>query len=284
MSRPGRSDRFRAALARGSLLLDAAMGTRLIARGLDLARDDPCLWNLDRPEEVLDVHRRDIRAGSDAVLTNSFGANRLSLARLGRSDQVAAINRRAVELARQAVGPDRYVLGSVGPQAAHDDDATGEQILALAGAGADALFLETHKPHEARARLHRLRGLVTLPILVSVWVTDAVTGRPEGWAKDSGWDDNPPGSEEGASAYGTNCLDPEETLRLIERLKRRASVPLIAKPSAGRPDQPPVRPETFAAVVPRLLALGVRLVGGCCGTTEAHVAALRAALDAVTVA
>src|SRR5829696_8699488 len=110
MSRPGRPDRFRAALARGPLLLDAAMGTRLMARGLDLAHDDPCLWNLDRPDEVLDIHRRDLRAGSDAVLTNTFGANRLSLRRLGRSDQVAAINHRAVELARQAAGPDRLVF------------------------------------------------------------------------------------------------------------------------------------------------------------------------------
>jgi 5-methyltetrahydrofolate--homocysteine methyltransferase len=264
MSEPSHPGRFLAALARGPLLLDAAMGTRLIARGLDLAGDDPCHWNLEHPEDVLDIHRRDILAGSDAILTNTFGANRLTLRRLGRSGEVAAINQRAVELARRAAGPGRYVLGSVGPQAAADADATGEQVLALAEAGVDALFLETHQAHEARVRLHHLRGIVTLPILASIWVEGDITG----------W-----GPEEGVSAVGTNCLDLEATLRFIERLGRGAAVPLIAKPSAGRPDGPPASPESFAAAVPRLLALGVRLFGGCCGTTEAHVAALRAALD-----
>src|SRR3954470_1098837 len=111
MSEPAGSGRFRAALARGPLLLDAALGTRLIARGLDPARDDPALWNLDRPDDVLDLHRRDVAAGADALLTNTFGATRLTLARLGRSDAVVEINRRAVALARQAAGPDRFVLG-----------------------------------------------------------------------------------------------------------------------------------------------------------------------------
>src|SRR5581483_10567116 len=98
------SGKLAEALARGPILMDAAMGTRLIARGLDLAHDDPCLWCLDRPDEVLDIHRRDVAAGADAVLTNTFGANRLTLDRLGRSADVVAINRRAVELARAAAG------------------------------------------------------------------------------------------------------------------------------------------------------------------------------------
>ncbi|HEX8200837.1 MAG TPA: homocysteine S-methyltransferase family protein [Isosphaeraceae bacterium] len=284
MAEPG-PRRFRAALARGRpLLLDAAMGTRLVARGLDLARDDPCLWTLDRPDDVLAVHRRDVAAGSDALLTNTFGANRRTLARLGRPDAVVEINRRAVALARQAAGADRFVLGSIGPQAVDDVDATREQVLALTEAGADALLLETHTRHEARTRLELLRGEVAPPVVVSIIETGELPGKPAGWAKGQAWADSWLGRKGGACAYGTNCHDLEATLRLIERLAHDASAPLIAQPSAGLPGPPLAGPEAFAAAVPRLLALGVRLLGGCCGTTEAHVAALRAALDRVPVA
>src|SRR4051794_5009734 len=107
------SDRFRASMARGLLVLDAAMGTRLIARGLDLSCDDPALWNLSHPEVARGLHALDVAAGSDAVVTNTFGANRSWLARYGRAGDVAAMNRRAVELARQAAGPNRFVVGSI---------------------------------------------------------------------------------------------------------------------------------------------------------------------------
>src|SRR3954453_4253877 len=91
---PAGSDRLRAAMARGPLVLDAAMGTRLIARGLDLLGDDPALWNLSHPGVVRELHARDVAAGSDAVVTNTFGANRIWLARYGRAKDVAEINRR----------------------------------------------------------------------------------------------------------------------------------------------------------------------------------------------
>ncbi len=93
--RPGR---LVAAWNRGPLVLDAAMGTRLCARGLDLRSDDPCLWNLTHPAEVLDLHERDVSAGSQVVFTNTFGANRFWLANYDRADAVATINRRAVAL------------------------------------------------------------------------------------------------------------------------------------------------------------------------------------------
>ncbi|MBX6316713.1 MAG: homocysteine S-methyltransferase family protein, partial [Isosphaeraceae bacterium] len=293
--------------ARRPLLLDAAMGTRLLARGLDLTREDPCLWCLDRPDEVLDIHRRDIAAGSDALLTNTFGANRITLARLGYQGEVIAINRRAVALAREAAGPDRFVLGSIGPQAAYDTAATREQVLALAEAGVDALFLETHTGHAAQRRLHDLHGLTDRPILVALsqWGDMA---RPNQQTVSSLGGYPRFGRDDGVSAFGSNCLiGMEETLRVTKWLRGRVDVPLIAKPSAGLPHQPALSsqrsalgsqlsaisslrvkpsaghplasPASFAAAVPRLLAFGVRLFGGCCGTTEAHIAALRAALD-----
>src|SRR4051812_16772915 len=127
VAEPPGGDRLHHAMARGLLVLDAAMGTRLIARGLDLTGDDPTLWNLSHPDEVRELHGRDVAAGSDAVVTNTFGANRNWLARYGRAGDVAAINRRAVGLARETVGPDRFVFGSIGPTASEVPGAAREQ-------------------------------------------------------------------------------------------------------------------------------------------------------------
>ena len=261
------TDRFRAALAHGPLILDAAMGTRLIARGLDLSCDDPALWVLAHPELVSDLHARDVAAGSDAVLTNTFGANRVWLARFGQADQVAAINRRAVALARAAAGPDRFVIGTIGPTAARQPDACREQAELLADAGADALLFETHRADEAEIALRAVVGRVPLALLVSLvtW-PDAIAETAQRLA------------DLGAAVLGGNCQDGiEPALRLAERLRPCTDLPLLIKPSAGRPDEGPETPESFAGAVPRLLTLNVRLLGGCCGTTEAHVAALRGA-------
>ena len=107
-----------AAIERDSLVLDAGMGTRLLERGLDLGTDDPAIWCLSHPDEVVGIHRRDVASGSDALLTNTFGANRSRLARFGQVSEVARINRAAVELARNAAGEDRFVIGSIGPTTA----------------------------------------------------------------------------------------------------------------------------------------------------------------------
>ena len=268
MRGPG-PDRFHATLARGPLLLDAAMGTRLIALGLDLASDDPAVWNLARPDDVLDLHGRDIAAGADALLSNTFGANPVALSRLVRPYDAADLNRRAVSLAREAAGPDRFVIGSLGPTAVDRPEVYREQAEVLAVAGVDALILETHTYPQARLGLARLRHLTPLPILVSL---HAWPGSPRSAARRL--------VQLGATAIGSNCqpgMGP--MLGLVEGLRRATDAPLLVKPSAGLPGAPPASPESFAAAVPRLIAQGVRLFGGCCGTTEAHVAALRAALE-----
>jgi methionine synthase I (cobalamin-dependent) len=267
---PGRPPLLDAA-ARRPLVLDAAMGTRLLARGLDLAHDDPCLWNLAHPDAVRAVHVLDLAAGADAVLTNTFGANRRWLSRYGRAGDAVAINRRAAALAREAAGPDRFVIGSFGPTGADDPHAGREQAEALAGAGVDALLFETHRFDQALASLAAARGLDSLPRLVSLlaWpepVADAVR-RLE---------------DLGASAVGENCQrGMQPALATAERLAPVTSLPLWMKPSAGLPDEPQETPEAFAAAVPALLTSGVRFLGGCCGTTEAHVAALRKACYAL---
>lgn len=254
-------------MARGPILLDAAMGTRLVARGLDLASDDPCRWVIEHPGEVLEIHRRDVEAGSKALLTNTFGANRVWLARFGKANEVRSINQQAVDLARLAAGSDRFVIGSIGPTATDHPEALREQAEALFEAGADALMLETHTLDQAEAALRRLRDL-PVPILASLFDWPDPIERAAELLIDLG-----------ASAIGANCqLGMASALATARRLRGVCDHPLLIKPSSGLPGSPPEPPEAFEAAVPELVALGVRLIGGCCGTTEAHVAALKRGL------
>jgi methionine synthase I (cobalamin-dependent) len=258
-----------AALADRPLLLDGSMGTRLIRLGPDRRFVDPALWNLTHPEAVRDVHARDVAAGSDAILTNTFGANPNWLARVDRAGDMIAINRRAVALAREAAGAGRFVLGSIAPPAA---DTASEQAEILAEAGVDGLILETHRSEQAIARLGELRGRFDLPIFVSLYAFDEPDDVAARRLVDAG-----------ADVVGINCIPPDWAPDWIEGLRQAIpTVPLLCKPSAEHPDFPPISPDALAAHVPALLRHGVRLLGGCCGATDAHVAALRSALDHAT--
>jgi methionine synthase I (cobalamin-dependent) len=248
------------------LVLDAAMGTRLLERGLNLGSDDPSLWNLHRPEEVADVHRRDVDAGAGAILTNTFGANRIWLDRFGSRDHVVEINRAATRIARSAAGEARLVFGDVGPSAGIELFAVLEQVAALVDAGVDALLFETFRASEALPVIRAItaKGTIRVPILVSLWE----------------WPD-PPGPvarslvDAGASVIGMNCRRGiGEALRFANRLAGELDLPLLVKPSAGVPANDDESPEGFAALVPELFARNVRFFGGCCGTTEQHTKAL----------
>lgn len=266
------SSRLLDALAARPLLLDGGMGTRLIARGLDLATDDPALWNLAHPEDVRDVHARDVDAGSDAILTNTFGANSAWLDRYGRAGAVAEINRKAVALARDAAGPGRFVLGSIGPTASASAGAYREQAGALGGAGVDGLVLETHTLDQAIIGLAEVRPAVDLPVLVSLFA----------------WGSNPGDEalrliEAGADVLGINCAPSAAARPLFSTIRKVATVPLLFKPAGEIPGRRrPVPVPSFGSSLPTWLRWGVRLMGGCCGTTEAHVAAMRSALDRAT--
>lgn len=266
MSSPSR---FLERLAAGPpLLLDAGMGTRLIASGLDLATDNPALWNRSHPEVVAEIHRRDLAAGAAAIVTNTFGANAPTLARFGEAGNVEELIERAVRLARAAAGPDRFVIGDVGP--CPDGHAGEDQARALAECGVDAILFEIFQPRQALEALERLRGRVNVPCLVSVYHWERDEARLARALLDAG-----------AVALGFNCVPPSTALSLLEALRRDVpeGVPLLVKPSAQEWDEPPEPIDAFVRALPRSLELGVRLIGGCCGTTEAHIAALRQALD-----
>jgi methionine synthase I (cobalamin-dependent) len=262
------------AIDRGPLVLDAGMGTRICGRGLDLRSDDPCLWNLDRPDDVRDIHERDSSAGAHVLFTNTFGANRAWLARYGRCDDVRPINRAGVELARLAAGPSGFVVGDIGPTVVGEPGAVGEQAAVLIESGVDALVLETFRLEPTIAALEEIRtlmGTLPVPLIVGLWhwpdgVEDAARRLVEA----------------GADVVGLNCRPAlSGATALVRRLAASVTCPLMVKPGVAAGDlESDSTPTAFAAIVPELLEHNVRLIGGCCGTTEAYVAALAVACAA----
>ena len=270
------TSRFLDAIRDRPLLLDAGMGLRLILKGSIVATEDTSSVNVSRPDDVRRFHEEDVLAGSDAILTNTFGANKQNLKsfnrQFGRAYNVPEINRRGVALAREAAGPDRFVLGSIGlariDSATPDRDvefAYRQQARILAEEGVDALILETHDFESASFALRAIVREGVPPIVLSLYR----------------WPDDAAGAARtlldlGASVLGANCgKSTADVMGCIERLAGRGDAPLLAKPGTTLDEGP----EVFAALVPKFLAMGVRLIGGCCGTTADHVAAMRLALD-----
>jgi 5-methyltetrahydrofolate--homocysteine methyltransferase len=253
------------------LVMDAGMGTRLLAMGLCLKSDDPALWNIAHPAAVASVHALDVAAGSTVLTTNTFGANRSWLQRYGRGDDLARINHLGVSIAQSSGrGQGGLVVGSIGPTALDQPGALQEQAELLESAGVDALLLETFRGDQAVAALQQLAPLPSRrPVLVSLyeWPAPApALAAIEDLARRL--------EDLGASVLGVNCVPGmKAALRVIERLARVTQLPLLVKPASLAGEAV----ESFGAAVPELLALGVRLIGGCCGTDERHVAAIHAA-------
>jgi methionine synthase I (cobalamin-dependent) len=260
------SNRLLEAIHRRPVLLDAAMGTRLFSFGLGSI--EASSWNLDRPESVLEIHRLDIEAGSDALLTNTFCAGRSWLDRFGLGNSTQEINRRGVELARLAAGPDRWVLGSIGPTADGETSALIEQAEALVEAGVDALVLETHTFGRAEWATRLLVDRFVVPVIASLHAWPEPVGEMAQRLAGAG-----------ASAIGVNCvLSMEEALAVVRKLHKAIDLPLWVKPGRLSSDALDLSLKSFGQAVPELIANSVRLIGGCCGTTDAHVSALRAKL------
>jgi methionine synthase I (cobalamin-dependent) len=267
--------RFNQFVATRPLVLDAAMGTRLIALGLDLKNDDPAFWNLDRPASVQAIHERDRDAGANAFLTNTFGANRHWLCRYGQAGEFELINRRASALARAAAGRQRFVVGDIGPTAAEDVGAAAVQAAILFDCGVDALILETFLAADAQTALAEVRGAVPdwFPIIVSLreWPKG---NRGEIVAQRL--------NDAGASILGINCRpDIDEIMQFARSISRVVDLPLLVRPSGSPSITARGEVPGYLDAVPALLDQNVRLLGGCCGTTESVVRSLSATLDSV---
>jgi methionine synthase / methylenetetrahydrofolate reductase (NADH) len=281
-------------LSQGPLLADGAMGTLLNQRGVGF---EHCFdeLNLSRPALVEGVHRDYLGAGAELIETNTFGANTLRLAAHGLEDQVRIIARQGVKVARAAreiVGVDAFVAGSVGPlgrslepvgpvklsEAEVAFQAVAEGLLE---GGCDCFILETFQDlNEALAALRAVRR-VTLELPVIAQMTFGTDGKT--LHGDTPSDAVRALRDGGASVVGINCaVGPQPTLEVVEQMLAAANgTPVSAMPNAGLPQYVGGRfvylasPEYFAEFAARAVQLGVRLVGGCCGTTPAHIRAMR---------
>ena len=282
-----------ALLQKGPVLTDGAWGTELQKRGLAPGQP-PEAWNLTHPDEVLAVGRAYVEAGSRILLTNTFGANRIRLAEAGLADQVQILNRRGVELSRQAAGAGVAVFASIGPTGKllvagevtpeQVRSAFEEQAAALAEAGADGLVVETMTSLE-EARLALLAAKSTgLPVVVCM-VFDSGRARdrtlmgetPETVARAL--------EAAGADVLGANCGQGiEGFVDLCRRFRVVTSLPLWMKLNAGLPEWVDGRPcyttapEAFATHALELRAAGADFLGGCCGTNPEFIRALGRAL------
>jgi len=291
------SHAFSRRLAETPLLCDGAMGTLLYARGVAM---DACfdVLNLTEPKLVQSVHADYIAAGADCIETNTFGANRFKLAVHGRAGDVRAINLRGAKLARdvrESAGRDVFVLGSMGPLGKYlaplgtvtPDEARAafrEQAEALLEGGVDAFVVETFSDLvEIGLAIAAIRSVTDLPIVAQMAFTDecvTFTGRQPGEVARVL-------RGHGVQALGANCSVGSSTLyEVLEQMAPEAGgVPLSVQPNAGLPSRIGERlmylssPGYMAEYAARMLETGARLVGGCCGTTPQHIAAMREALD-----
>ncbi len=271
------------------IVFDGAMGTMLYARGVFINQCYDEL-NLRAPDLVRDVHAAYVAAGAEALETNSFGANRFKLTPFGLQTEVAAINRTAATLARDAAGPDRIVAGAVGPLGirlepfgptshAEAREAFAEQMQALRDGGVDCFLLETFGDLEEILEAIKAAREVAPGVPVIAQMTIGLDGvspygaTPEDMARAL--------DAAGADVIGLNCsVGPQIILEAIEKMATVTTRKLSAMPNAGMPREVGGRhmymasPEYMATYARHLVQGGARIVGGCCGTTPDHIKAM----------
>jgi 5-methyltetrahydrofolate--homocysteine methyltransferase len=288
-----RMKQFLVALQRGEVLVaDGATGTMLQSMGLDWGQA-PEAWLLEQPDKIWALHRAYVEAGSDVILTCSFGGTHFRLGRHGLGERVTEVNRVAAELAREVAGDRVFVAGDMGPTgqllgprskvtAEQVADAFAQQAEGLVQGGVDFLVIETMSDvGEAQAAIAGARRVSELPIFCTF--SFDTHGRTMMGVK----------PEQAAQAVGplvqgvgANCgHDPAEYEGLIQAMHQAQPEAILwAKPNAGLPrlvDDVTVydaTPEYMAEIALRLRRAGAQVIGGCCGTTPAHIRAIAAAL------
>lgn len=283
-------------LARRPLCCDGAMGTQLLARGLP-GGECGMAWNVARPDDVAAIHRAYRAAGCDLITTNSFGGSRLTLERHGLADRMAELNRAAAAVACSAAGSQAWVLGDVGPFGdfleplgdTKADDLRAvfrDQIAALRDGGADAILIETMSdPAEAVVAVEAAKGVAAeAPVLVTYAFQKTAPGQFRTMMGTEAAEALRRALAAGADVVGANCgtrLGLEDYVELARQMVAAAGrAPVIIQPNAGSPRVEngqtvyDATPEQMAAAALALLDAGARIIGGCCGTTPAHLAAM----------
>ena len=288
------------ALRERVLLGDGAMGTQVQNAGLESGGCGEA-WNLDHPERVLMIQRRYVEAGSDVLLSHSFGACRIMLNRHGEGERTAEINRAAARIARQALGERGYVLGDIGPfgglmepygdvAPADVERAFQEQARALVEGGADGIIIETQTALEeleiAIAAAKQAGAAVVIGSIAFDKMVDEDDVRtmmgisPERAAEFM--------AAHGCDVAALNCgtgIDMAIAARIVARYRAACGLPVMVQPNAGQPVLENMKvvyketPDEMAAGLPGLLAAGPRIVGACCGSTPEHIRRFRQTLD-----
>lgn len=272
-----------------TLVSDGAWGTFLQAKGLQPG-ECPELWNIDHPEAVLDIAKGYIDVGADTIETNSFGGNRFKLEGFGLESRVYEINRKAAEISRQAAGDNKYVLGSIGPtgKMLMMGDVTEEELyevfkeqaIALYDGGADALVIETMTAiDEASIAVRAARENTPCEIICTMTFDHLVTGDYRTMMGVSPAEMVTDLKAAGAHIVGANCSNGIEGMISITEEIRSVdkNIPVLIHANAGLPVLQgtctvfPESPEMMAAFAPRLAKAGANIIGGCCGTTPAHI-------------
>ena len=283
---------FREQLLKRALVADGAMGTELYARGVFINRCFDEL-NVSSPDLVREVHKQYVKAGAEILEANTFGANRMRLAAFGLAEKLQEINQAGIRLAREAAGDSVYVAGAIGPLGvrieplgsvsfAEAREVFREQARALVEAGVDLLILETfYDLNEIREAIFAAREVAGKEMVIVAQVTIDDHGDMPGGATPEIFtrrlDEWP------ADVIGLNCsVGPKATLETIERMMQYSRKPMSAMPNAGLPAVVEGRkmylcsPEYMAQYARRMLWAGVKIVGGCCGTTADHIKLIRA--------
>jgi len=278
------------------LVSDGAWGTFLHEKGLQPG-ECPELWNITHRADVLDIARRYVEAGADMIETNSFGGSRFKLEHFGLADKTVELNREAAAISREAAGPDRYVLGSIGPtgkmvmtgDTTEEElvDVFREQAVALEQGGADACCIETFSAiDEAVCAVRAAREHTHLTVICTFTFDRTVTGEYRTMMGVSPTEMALALTDAGAHIIGTNCGNGFERMIDIVKEIRTASpaMPLLVHANAGLPEVSeghvrfPESPSYMAGMVPDLIRAGASIIGGCCGTTPAHIKEIRAAI------
>jgi homocysteine S-methyltransferase len=289
-----RAKEFRDALATRVMVADGAMGTMLYAKGVFINRCFDEL-NLVQPPLIADVHEDYVRAGADILETNTFGASRTRLAAFGLAEKLVAINQAGVRIAREAAGDRAFVAGAIGPLGVNIEplgptsfaearELFREQAAALWGAGVDLFVLETfHDLNELREAVLAVRHVAGAePVIVAQVTIDDEGSLREGADAEVF---TPLLDAMPVDVIGLNCsVGPKAMLDTLERMAGLTSRPLSVMPNAGSPVSVDGRniylcsPEYMAQYARRYLQIGVKIIGGCCGTTPAHIKELRGEL------